>query len=309
MRFDVAVLVRTHEVGSCCGNFATAWPSRGHSDTLIAMPASSARSSERLSDQSLRPKTDLLGVFGISALLVLPCFWHEFLVCVDLGSHTYTTWIGVLIAAGKTPSLYLAPQKTNILFDWLLSASCAYFGYAMGEKIAAAIAVLIFFWGVFAFLNSVAGRMRWELALPLAMFSYGWTFQTGLFNFYLLSFCWIRICRASGSVDPFPARTNRFSLIATTDLAGASPGNSGIRRHRDYGTPGAQIFMARDRRGIRRGCRFDRRCPNLHRLARIRNVFRSTFLDHNRCRPGSALQPALLLDHVGRVGRDSRSRR
>jgi hypothetical protein len=120
-----------------------------------------------------------------SVLLIVPCFWHEYLVCVDLGSHTYAAWMAKLATAGKAPGIYVVFQKTNILFDWLLSAMCAYFGYDAGEKIAVAITVLIFYWGGFAFLSSFSGKPRWDLAALLAMFAYGWTFQTGLFNYYL----------------------------------------------------------------------------------------------------------------------------
>jgi hypothetical protein len=131
------------------------------------------------------PITELKRVALVSALVVIPCFWHEFLVCVDLGSHTYSAWMAGLASTGKAPGLYIATQKTNVLFDWLLSAMCSYFGYAAGEKIAVALSVLIFFWGTFAFFTSLAGKNRWDVAAPLAMFSYGWVFQTGLFNFYL----------------------------------------------------------------------------------------------------------------------------
>ena len=137
------------------------------------------------SEQEAGPIRESILIAAASVLLVLPCFWHEFLVCVDLGSHTYAAWIATLISRGDAPGLYIATQKSNVLFDWILSASCTYFGYGPGEKIAAAIAVLIFFWGAFAFFTVLATKRRWDLALPLAMFSYGWTFQTGLFNYYL----------------------------------------------------------------------------------------------------------------------------
>jgi hypothetical protein len=143
---------------------------------------------ESVQDETSRRKvsaTQMKRIGIVSALMVIPCFWHEFLVCVDLGSHTYSSWMANLIAAGKAPALYVATQKTNVLFDWILGATCSYFGYNFGEKMAAAIAVLILFWGSFAFLTSLAGRIRWDIAFPLAMFSYGWTFQTGLFNYYL----------------------------------------------------------------------------------------------------------------------------
>jgi hypothetical protein len=144
-----------------------------------------AKESTEQIEQSNASVTELKRIALVSALLVIPCFWHEFLVCVDLGSHTYSAWMAGLASAGKAPGLYVATQKTNVLFDWLLSAMCKCFGFAAGEKIAVTIAVLIFFWGAFAFLTSLAGKKCWDVAAPLAMFSYGWVFQTGLFNFYL----------------------------------------------------------------------------------------------------------------------------
>ena len=51
------------------------------------------------------------------------------------------------------------------------------------------VAVLVFFWGAFAFVWSCS-RVRprqapWPLAPCLAMLAYGWVFRMGLFNFYL----------------------------------------------------------------------------------------------------------------------------
>lgn len=150
----------------------------------------------------------------VSALLVVPCFWQAHLECVDLGSHTYTAWISSLIAAGKAPGLYLAHSSTNVLFDWLLAASCAIFGYDGGGKVAAAVCVLLFFWGALALVGALTGNKDRYLAIPTAMLAYGWTFQTGLFNFYLslaLAF-WGLAALLS------PAKKIRMSLLVLVPL-------------------------------------------------------------------------------------------
>ncbi len=126
-----------------------------------------------------------LYVFALSLLVILPCVWHAHLESVDLGSHTYAVWIKWLSEAGKAPGIYIARQSTNILFDWILEGCCVLFGFDAGGMTAAAICVLVFFWGAFAFVTTLVGRFQWHVAFPIAMISYGWSFQTGLFNFYL----------------------------------------------------------------------------------------------------------------------------
>jgi hypothetical protein len=46
-------------------------------------------------------------------------------------------------------------------------------------------AVLIFGWGSFAFLSAINGRRPWFLMPCVFMLAYGWSFHSGLFNFYL----------------------------------------------------------------------------------------------------------------------------
>src|SRR5690349_2789207 len=55
-----------------------------------------------------------------SILLVVPCFWQSRLQAGDLSSHIYNAWLAQLIAHGQAPGLFIAPQKTNVLFDWIL---------------------------------------------------------------------------------------------------------------------------------------------------------------------------------------------
>lgn len=120
-----------------------------------------------------------------SAAVVIPCFWHRHIEAGDLGSHVYNAWLIQLIHQGKAPGLWIARQWNNILFDLLLSGLGGIFGLHMGEKIAVAVAVLILFWGTFAFVCAASRRARWQIIPVVAIFTYGWTFHAGFFNYYL----------------------------------------------------------------------------------------------------------------------------
>jgi len=121
----------------------------------------------------------------ISVLLLLPCFWHRWLVAGDFGSHLYNAWLAQLIEQGKAPGLWIVPQWNNVLFDLLLIGLGKLFSLAIAGKIAAAIASQLFFWGAFAFLSAALQRPPWTIVPLLAVMTYGWTFQEGLFNYYL----------------------------------------------------------------------------------------------------------------------------
>jgi hypothetical protein len=122
---------------------------------------------------------------AISALGVVPCFWHREIAADDLGSHLYNAWLAQLIHQGRVPGLWLVHPGTNVLFDYILSGLGAVVGLYPGEKIAVAFAVLIFFWGTFAMVTAATGRPPWLIAPLVAMVAYGWTFEMGLFNYYL----------------------------------------------------------------------------------------------------------------------------
>jgi hypothetical protein len=129
-------------------------------------------------------KSGLLSLL-ISLLLLVPCFWHEHIQAGDLGSHTYNTWLAQLIEQGKARGLYLATQWQNVLFDLLLSYGCKIFGFALGEKLAVSLCVLIFFWGVFALIRAATDQTPWFLTPLLAMATYGYVFHLGFMNYYL----------------------------------------------------------------------------------------------------------------------------
>src|SRR5215475_5244043 len=106
-------------------------------------------------------------VLGISAAILLPCFWHRHIEAGDLGSHLYNAWLAQLIEKGQAPGLYLARQFSNVLFDfWLLRLS-SFFGFWIAEKVAVGLCVLIFFWGVFAFVSAVADDAQWLVMPPI----------------------------------------------------------------------------------------------------------------------------------------------
>jgi hypothetical protein len=124
--------------------------------------------------------------FAIASLvLVIPCLWHARLQAGDLSSHVYNAWLAQLIHQGRAPGLSIVPQYTNVLFDVILSGLFAIIGAEAAQRIAVMAAVLIFAWGAFAFVSTVAGRRAWHLLPILSVLAYGWVFRMGLFNFYL----------------------------------------------------------------------------------------------------------------------------
>src|SRR5947208_16660273 len=86
-----------------------------------------------------------------SVLLLIPCFWHSRLQLGDLESHIYNAWLAQLIESGRAAGLAIVPQKTNVLFDWMLSVLFRAFGAEPAQRISVAVCVLVFAWGAFAF--------------------------------------------------------------------------------------------------------------------------------------------------------------
>jgi hypothetical protein len=126
-----------------------------------------------------------LRVALLSAALLLPCFWHGHIEAGDLGSHVYNAWVAQLIVKGQAPGLYLAQQWNNVLFDLLLQHTANVLRFAVAEKIVVALAVLVFFWGVFALIAAISSQPPWFLTPCLAILSYGYCFHMGFFNYYL----------------------------------------------------------------------------------------------------------------------------
>ena len=154
---------------------------------------------------------------AVSVLLLAPCFWQQRIQAGDLSSHIYNAWLAQLVERGQAPGLTLARQSNNVLFDLMLSGLMRAFGAAAAQRIAVSIAVLVFFWGAFAFVWS-SSRLQprkapWQLAPCLAMLAYGWVFHMGLFNFYIsLGLCFGALALVR--------RKKRWALAAAAALFG-----------------------------------------------------------------------------------------
>ncbi len=136
-----------------------------------------------LGSQFLREKKWI--ILALSIAMIVPCFWHRRIEAGDLASHVYNAWLAQLIEKGQAPGLYLVRQWNNVLFDWTLLHAANVVGFAAAEKIVVSACVLIFFWGVFAFVAATSGRPPWFLAPCFAMLAYGYSFNMGFLNYYL----------------------------------------------------------------------------------------------------------------------------
>jgi hypothetical protein len=124
-------------------------------------------------------------VLAISIVMIVPCLWHRHIEAGDLASHVYNAWLAQLIEKGQAPGLYIVHQWNNVLFDWTLLHAANIVGFAAAEKIVVSLCVLIFFWGVFAFVAAVSNRPPWFLTPCIAMLTYGYAFNMGFLNYYL----------------------------------------------------------------------------------------------------------------------------
>ena len=130
-------------------------------------------------------KVHSAGVFFISALLLVPCFWHTHLQAGDLGSHIYNAWLAQLAERREISGVIVVQQWSNVLFDVLVLHAANWFGFVAAEKIAVSLAVLVFFWGAFSFITSLSGRPPWLLIPLLFVFGYGYAFHMGFMNYYI----------------------------------------------------------------------------------------------------------------------------
>jgi len=135
------------------------------------------------SGESLRIKKWLVAVFSVAVLA--PCWWHPHIEAGDLASHVYNAWLAQLIEKGQAPGLYVVRQWNNVLVDWLLLHAANLVGFTLGEQIVVSLCVLLFFWGVFAFVRAASVRTPWFLVPCIAMLAYGYVFNMGFMNFYL----------------------------------------------------------------------------------------------------------------------------
>jgi hypothetical protein len=124
-------------------------------------------------------------ILVISAIVLVPCFWHRRIESGDLGSHVYNAWLAQLAEQGKAPGVYIVSQWTNVIFDFMLFYLGKGLGLAASEKIATSACVLVFFWGVFALMRATGAKPPWFLAPCIAMLAYGYVFHLGFMNYYL----------------------------------------------------------------------------------------------------------------------------
>ena len=130
----------------------------------VTLPAPEKPSDLRGSSSSFRKHVAFLLLVSIGMLI--PCFWLPKIEAGDLPSHTYNAWLASLVQKSQAPGLWIAPQHNNVLADILLLRLGTLFGFAAGEKIIAALAVLLFFGGAFALATVSSGKLPWFL-IPL----------------------------------------------------------------------------------------------------------------------------------------------
>jgi len=130
-------------------------------------------------------RSNISRVLVVSALILVPCFWHKRLEAGDLPSHTYNAWLAHLIVQGQAPGLYIESRWNNILVDLILEKLGVWVGFLAAERLLAVVSVLLFFWGAFALISAANQRPPWYLVPGIAMITYGWTFYSGFMNFYL----------------------------------------------------------------------------------------------------------------------------
>ena len=143
-------------------------------------------------NEKLRPRTSGLLIAGLAIAMLIPCFWQPRIQAGDLASHVYNAWLAGQIQRGAVAGLIVAHPMTNVLADWALQALQPSLGPAWAERLVAAIAVQVFFWGAFWLISLIQGRQPWIVMPFLAMLSYGLIFHLGFLNFYLglgLTFC------------------------------------------------------------------------------------------------------------------------
>src|SRR6266581_3333902 len=130
-----------------------------------------------------------LSAVFLSVLLVAPCVWHRRIEAGDLASHVYNAWLAQLIEKGQAPGLYLSNQWNNVLFDVALLRTAKLVGFPAAQGITVSVCVLIFFWGVFAFVGTITERPPWFLTPCVAMLAHPIGF---LWLLGTLAYVWIR---------------------------------------------------------------------------------------------------------------------
>ena len=92
----------------------------------------------------------------------------------------YNAWLAQLIERHQVTGLWIERRWNNVLFDLLVSGLGRAFSLHVTERIAVSLAVLVFFWGVFALVSAASESAAWFLVPVIAMMAYGYTFHVGL---------------------------------------------------------------------------------------------------------------------------------
>src|SRR5258707_5437154 len=116
-------------------------------------------------------------VLGGSTAALIPCFWAKHIEAGDLGSHVYNAWLAELVQRGELSGLRIVPQWNNVAFDLLLSAFRKIVNWVWAERLAVSLCVLIFFWGVFAFIAAATRRAPFLFQPLFATVPFGGTFS------------------------------------------------------------------------------------------------------------------------------------
>jgi len=140
---------------------------------------------EEVSPFKIQTKVELGLVLLVSVAILIPCFWQRHIQAGDLASHVYNAWLAQLVEQGNAPGVYEVWQAKNVLFDLMLLKLSGIFGFGAAEKIAVALCVLVFFWGVFTLISVATRKRPWLLAPGLAMLAYGYVFYMGFMNYHL----------------------------------------------------------------------------------------------------------------------------
>lgn len=130
-----------------------------------------------------------VGCCALTVLMLAPCFWLPQIQSADLSSHLYNAWLTTLVERGELDGLYLVPQFTNFLFDWMLAMLLPAVGKGTAGRIAVSICVVVLFTGGLALFHAATGRIPWHIAGSLGILCYGFVYHMGLFNFYLSLGC------------------------------------------------------------------------------------------------------------------------
>lgn len=133
----------------------------------------------------MQRKSEMGLVLLVSAAILIPCFWQRHIQAGDLASHVYNAWLAQLVGEGNAPGVYIVWQGKNVLFDLMLLKLGGIFGFAVAEKIAVSLCVLVFFWGVFTLIRVATRKPPWILLPGLAMLAYSYVFYMGFMNYYL----------------------------------------------------------------------------------------------------------------------------